>query len=120
MNYQTHTDGIKGMRSRIEKSMENGVLYRNLNHDLINELNETGLLKLLIRKRVELLIENQIQNEGKTKQEFFHECFGPRVENFYLDKKEKNETIDFKILRNNKKNGTKKNVVKSLPQRSVH
>ena len=104
MDYITHTDGIEGMKKLIKENIENNNLLRNLNSELIHELNAAGLLKPIIKRRVELLIESQLQREGKTREGFYNNSFSPRVENFFLEKKEKNETIDFKLLRNKNKN----------------
>lgn len=103
MNYITRADGIEGMKSLIEENIEDGNIFKHLNSELVHELNKNELLRPLIRKRIESLIEHQNQREHRTKQDFYNDSFGPRVENFFLEKKEKNETIDFKLLRNKSK-----------------
>ena len=100
---QNRSTEIEDIEKLVKSKCEDGALLKHLNREIIIELENIKALKLLIERRLRKTISEYFMGDDVRMEQSYNEWFGPKVENFYLEKKAIYETVDFKLIRNKNK-----------------
>ncbi len=84
----------------IQTTIEEEILFKELNKDLIKELGENDLLTELLKARIKSLIE---KNTYQSIEENAKNWFGSSVEKTYFERRDYLERVSFKLVRNKDK-----------------
>ena len=83
------------------------ILKREISEELAIELNESGILDILLKKRITTELEKTDEEEDKTENNYIEELakewFGCEIDRKYLERKESNEKVCFRLFRNRNK-----------------